>query len=110
MLLGDLFTPAPQRWGLRGDVWVWSAMHERLVATPLPDDDKAVERLLLDTFIALVGVDPHDPQEGDGVNVHREEFAHGGMSGGMIHLPWWLETGLPLLASRAEDLRSVSDS
>lgn len=103
---GALFETPPKQWGVRGDVWVWWAMRDRLATTPLPDRDEDLARLLRDTFVALVGVDPEDPQEGDGVTVHREEFAHGGMSAGMIHLPWWREKLFPLLESRAADLRT----
>jgi hypothetical protein len=103
--MGALFQPPPEQWGVRGDVWVWWAMQERLEGVPVPDRDEDVARLLVDTFVALVGVDPYAPQEGDGTTVFREEFSHGGMSGGMIHLPWWREKLFPLLESRAPGLR-----
>lgn len=103
---GALFTPGPHQFGVRGDLWVWQAMQERLADTVLPGTDDEVERTLRATFADLVGADLDGPGEGDTPYLRREEFDHGGMSGGMISLPWWQQTGLPLLVSRAAALRS----
>ncbi|WP_187344132.1 hypothetical protein [Streptomyces sp. 3211.6] len=34
-------------------------------------------------------------------HVYRERYAHGGMSGGMVHLDTWRQRLLPLLVERA---------
>ncbi|KRC62462.1 hypothetical protein ASE14_01080 [Agromyces sp. Root81] len=98
----ELFSPAPFQWGLRGDPHVWLAMKERLGATPSPADALLAEVLLIDTFNDVVGVDVRD-QHGD-TSVYREEFAHGGMSSGQVHVEGWRERLIPLLVSRAAEL------
>lgn len=103
--LGALFTPGPHQFGVRGDLWVWQALGERLAATPLPGTDEEVREMLCRAFTALVGADLDGPGEGRGSFLHREQFNHGGMSGGLISLPWWRETGIPLLVSHAAALR-----
>ncbi|MEU9940121.1 hypothetical protein [Streptomyces lavendulae] len=96
-----LFDAGPGKWGLRGDPHVWQALRGTLSGTDLPASADAVARLLRATFEELVEVDlsaepaPH---------VYRERYAHGGMSGGMVHLDTWRRTLLPLLVERAERL------
>ena len=97
-LVTDLFDPEPVRWGLRGDPWVWRAMCEMLTGTYLPPSVGEVERLLTATFDRVVGVDlATEPAPW----VFREEFAHGGMSGGTVHLETWRVELLPTLIDRA---------
>ncbi|MFD8024143.1 hypothetical protein ACFV6G_27460 [Streptomyces lavendulae] len=99
--MAALFDAAPARWGLRGDPHVWRALRDALSGTDLPASADAVARLLRTTFDELVAVDlfaepaPH---------VYRERYAHGGMSGGTVHLDTWRRTLLPLLVERAERL------
>jgi hypothetical protein len=97
----DLFDPEPTRWGLRGDPWVWVAMSERLASTYLPPTLGEVEAMLYTTFNRLVGVDLATEIEPD---VFREEFAHGGMSSGRIHLDTWRAELMPLLLDRARSM------
>ncbi|WP_173096692.1 hypothetical protein [Actinomadura verrucosospora] len=97
-MMNQLFEERPEQWGLRGDPYVWEALQERLRGTPVPAEAGEVEGLLLDAFRAVVGVDlTTAPEEA----VYREEFAHGGMSSGSVHLPTWRERLVPLLVRRA---------
>lgn len=41
--------------------------------------------------------------------VYHEQFAHGGMSSGMIYGSWWFETGIPLLKERLASLTTPVD-
>ncbi len=94
----DLFDPEPVRWGLRGDPWVWRAMSEQLTGTYLPPSVGEVERLLKATFDRVVAVDlATEPAHW----VFRDEFAHGGMSSGSVHLETWRVELLPTLLDRA---------
>lgn len=101
-VMRDLFEREPEQWRLRGDPYVWAAMRTRLAEIPVPQGHEAVERLLSDAFEAIVGVDvtlvplPEDIQQ-----VYREEFAHGGMSSGVVDVAEWQRRLLPLLVSRA---------
>jgi hypothetical protein len=97
----ELFDPAPSRWGLRGDPWVWQAMQDHLGATYLPPALGEVEKMLYAAFNRLVGVDLGTEIK---PSVYREEFAHGGMSSGGIHLDTWRNELLPLLVDRARAL------
>jgi hypothetical protein len=97
-MMGELFEVQPERWGLRGDPYVWRALQERLRGTPVPAEASEVEGLLLDAFRVVVGVDLRTARE---EHVYREEFAHGGMSSGSVHLPTWRERLVPLLVQRA---------
>ncbi|MGW4161376.1 hypothetical protein [Streptomyces sp. NPDC004788] len=96
--VSELFDPAPGRWGLRGDPFVWQALRDTLSGADVPPSAEAVAGLLRATFEELVEVDllgepaPH---------VYRQRYAHGGMSSGMVHLDMWRHTLLPLLVERA---------
>ncbi|MFF2197690.1 hypothetical protein [Streptomyces sp. NPDC058157] len=97
--MSELFDPAPPvRWGLRGDPHVWEALRGALSGTDVPPSAEAVAALLRATFEELVEVDLHgEPAP----HVYRERYAHGGMSGGMVHLDTWRQRLLPLLVERA---------
>jgi hypothetical protein len=97
-LVADLFTPTPQRWGLRGDPWVWQAMCDHLSGTYLPPSLAEVEAVLYAAFNRIVGVDLATEVE---PSVYRAEFAHGGPSSGGVHLDTWRGDLMPLLMERA---------
>ncbi|GAA3221947.1 ADP-ribosylglycohydrolase family protein [Actinocorallia longicatena] len=97
MTMDELFAEPPAQWGLRGDPHAWAALRERLNAMPVPEDPARLEDLLAATFLDVVGV---DPRTATGEHVYREEFAHGGMSSGHVHLPTWRDRLLPLLLAR----------
>ncbi len=98
MTVDELFEQQPEHWGLRGDPYVWEAIRQRLVSVPLPDGDTELENLLLTAFALVVGVDLRIESA---ENVYREEFAHGGISGGHVCIPTWRDRLIPLLVSRA---------
>ncbi|MFE5484294.1 hypothetical protein [Streptomyces sp. NPDC056527] len=96
-----LFDPEPERWGLRGDPYVWRALRDRLSDTEIPASLREAVELLRTTFNELVGVDlVGDPAS----SVYRKPYAHGGMSSGMVSLDTWRENLMPLLAGRARTL------
>jgi hypothetical protein len=64
----------------------------------VPGTAAGVTELLYATFADVVGVDlATEPESG----VYRPEFAHGGMSSGMVNLDFWRSRLMPLLESRA---------
>lgn len=101
-MMDTLFDPAPMQWGLRGDPHVWAVLQERLARTPVPATAREVEELLADAFLAVVGTDLRTTRDD---SVHRQEFAHGGMSSGYVHLPTWRDLLVPLLVQRAQSRR-----
>jgi hypothetical protein len=99
--MADLFDPEPRQWGLRGDPYLWRALREHLSGTRVPPSADAAAGLLYAAFWELAGVDlARDPASA----VTRAEYAHGGMSSGMISLDAWRQRLLPLLTERARAL------
>jgi hypothetical protein len=96
--VADLFDPEPGQWGLRGDPYVWQALRDHLGESYLPPSLGEVEAMLYTAFDRLVAVDLATETS---TSVYREQFAHGGMSSGQVHLETWRAVLLPLLIDRA---------
>jgi len=93
-----LFDPEPQAWGLRGDPHLWRALRAHLADVDVPASAEELEALLHAAFRELTGTDlASDPASA----VCREEYAHGGMSSGIISLDAWRQRLMPMLAERA---------
>jgi hypothetical protein len=93
-----LFDPEPQTWGLRGDPYLWRALRSHLADREIPASPGELAGLLHQAFRELVGTDlASDPA----TSVYREQYAHGGMSSGMISLDAWRQRLMPILAARA---------
>ena len=99
--VSDLFEPEPEQWGLRGDPYVWRALRDHLGSSYLPPSVGEVESMLYTAFNRLVAVDLATETS---PAVYREEFAHGGMSSGQVHLDTWRAVLLPLLLDRADSI------
>lgn len=97
-MMADLFASEPEQWGLRGDPHAWQAIRHHLNDTPMPCNPANAERMLKEAFRTVVGVDLGDPRATE--SVFREEFAHGGMSSGLVHLPTWRDRLIPTLVNR----------
>jgi hypothetical protein len=98
MRMSALFDPEPQTWGLRGDPYLWRALRAHLAGQQVPASAEELARLLHTAFRELAGIDlATDPAD----SVYREQYAHGGMSSGMISLDTWRQRLMPLLAERA---------
>jgi hypothetical protein len=105
-VLADLFEPAPDQRGLRGDLFLWMELRQMLClcdlsGTPDPDPECPVEDRWLATAVAtLTGTEP-----GQRRDVYVRRYARGGMSSGMVSCEYWHLTAIPLLARRAGWLR-----
>jgi hypothetical protein len=96
-----LFDPEPEQWGLRGDPYLWRALRAHLAGEELPGTADELAALLHAAFRKLADTDlGSDPAS----SVYREQYAHGGMSNGMISLDAWRQRLMPLLAKRASEL------
>jgi molybdenum cofactor cytidylyltransferase len=91
----ELFTPVPNRWGLRGDPSLWEALRQSLRATPMPISERKLRKLLEHQIERLCG---RPLATIDQLSV--AEFDRGGMSGGIVCGPYWRDTALPLLHER----------
>ena len=74
-VIGDLFTPYPEGWGLRGDLFLWLELQQALCHVSLPDEADRLARMLDASFLALTGceITALDP-------VYVKRFDRGGMS------------------------------
>jgi hypothetical protein len=96
-MVSALFDPEPETWGLRGDPYLWRALREHLSGARLPRSADELTRLLHAAFRELTGIDI----AADSASMaYQQQYAHGGMSSGMISLDTWRETLFPLLAER----------
>lgn len=104
-VLADLFEPAPDQWGLRGDLFLWMELrqvlcHCELSGTADSGPECSVEDRLMAAVATLTGTEPGERRD---VCVRR--YARGGMSSGMVSCEHWHVTLIPLLARRAAWLR-----
>ena len=104
LTLAVLFDPEPATWGLRGDPYLWRALRKRLADEPMPGSPDDVARVLHATFEELTGTALADDSA---EHIHRGEFAHGGMSSGMISLETWRRQLVPARVQRATTLLSA---
>lgn len=102
--LAALFEPEPEGWGLRGDPYVWQELRSRLETLGPPPTSAEVIALLHNTFEQVVGLRLDSKDAPD--SVYRSEYAHGGMSSGMVSLDAWRQALMPLLEGRARHLIS----
>jgi hypothetical protein len=104
-VLADLFEPAPDQWGLRGDLFLWMELHQvlchcELSGTPDRDPEFTVEDRLVAAVATLTGT-----EFGARRDVYVRRYARGGMSTGMVSCEHWHVTVIPLLARRASWLQ-----
>jgi hypothetical protein len=97
-VLDDGFDIRHRQWGLRGDPHVWAALRQETASMPTPADTAGIRHAFVEALRRVAGVDLDADEQGP---VQREQFAHGGMSSGMVDLDWWRVKGLPLLVARA---------
>jgi hypothetical protein len=99
--MAGLFDPEPETWGLRGDPHLWRALREHLSETDIPASAGEAVSLLHAAFGELTGL---DLVSGPASQVYRPQYAHGGMSSGMISLDAWRQWLMPILVERAGKL------
>jgi hypothetical protein len=98
MRVSDLFDPEPRTWGLRGDPHLWRALRARLADQDAPTSADELASLLHAAFRELTGTDlVGDPA----TSAYLEQYAHGGLSSGMISLDTWRQQLMPMLLERA---------
>ncbi len=101
-VVADLFDPAPETWGLRGDLFLWIEMRQALCHVQIPEHLTDLAELVKSAFQALTG---KPLRSGNDVFVSR--LARGGMSSGMISGSFWTEQFIPLLEKRARWLQEM---
>jgi hypothetical protein len=99
--MAGLFDPEPETWGLRGDPYLWRALREHLSETYIPASADGVISLLHAAFGEFAGLDLASDTAS---SLYRAQYAHGGMSSGMISLDTWRQQLMPILVERARAL------
>jgi hypothetical protein len=104
-VLADLFEPAPDQWGSRGDLFLWMELrqvlcHCELSGTPGSGPEFTAEDRLVAAVATLTGT-----EFGERGDVYVRRYARGGMSTGMVSCEHWHVTVIPLLARRASWLQ-----
>jgi hypothetical protein len=99
--MASLFDAEPQTWGLRGDPHLWRALRGHLANTDVPASADEVVSLLYAAFAEVTGLDLTGNVAS---SAYQAQYAHGGMSSGMISLDTWRQRLMPLLAERATAL------
>lgn len=101
--VSEIFEKEPERWGLRGDPFLWRYLKKRYETVALPYSADDLKRDVLRDFERFAGEPPVS-----GKFYYVPEFAkkHVGMSTGMLCADFWLDTAIPLLTERLEKLNS----
>lgn len=88
----NIFDELPATWGSRGNPYFWEYLKDRI-----PEDMSAdkIEQWIKEEHKNLTGQELTEESY-----IYVEQFAHGGMSSGMVYGEWWITTGIPLLKSR----------
>lgn len=101
-VVSDLFDPAPETWGLRGDLFLWMEMRQVLCHVQIPEDRTDLAEIVKSAFQTLTG---KPLRSGDDIFVSR--LARGGMSSGMVSGSFWTEQFILLLERRVSWLQEI---
>jgi Ankyrin repeats (many copies) len=104
-VLADLFEPAPDQWGLRGDLFLWMELRQVLCHCELSDHDRPGPEYTVEDRLAAAVATLTSTDRGERQDVYVRRYARGGMSSGMVSCEHWHMTVIPLLARRAGWLR-----
>jgi hypothetical protein len=79
-----LFTPAPDRWGYRGDQFLWIDLTAGLAKQRLPDSVSDLLKMIGKNFRELTGQKLLNEGE-----LTSDRYSYGGMSSGMVDMSYW---------------------
>ena len=100
--ISDLFEPAPERWGLRGDLFLWMEMRHALCHVEIPEQPQELGQTISSAFRALTGEDLTRSAD-----FLVDRFARGGMSSGMVCSRFWRKEFIQLLQQRSKWLHET---
>ncbi|WP_413699269.1 hypothetical protein ACLKMH_17465 [Psychromonas sp. KJ10-10] len=101
-VVSDLFDPAPEQFGLRGDLFLWMEMRQALCYVPVPENPSDLAGIIKSAFHALTG---ESLEKREDFCISR--FARGGMSSGGIDCSFWIEKFIPMIEQRLNWLQSM---
>lgn len=94
-----MFVDKPERMGLRGDHYFWDYLANVFRNTDEAIDPNGIEHIVRQEFEKVSG---HQLTKEE--RPYVEQFAHGGMSSGLLSGLYWVESGIPLLQERFSQL------
>lgn len=74
---------------------MWEALEKRFLEVEMSSSTEELVRMIKTEYQAITG----QPLENDDY-AYVEEFAHGGMSSGLVCPKYWREAAIPLLVER----------
>ncbi len=98
----DLFDPAPDIWGFRGDLFLWIEMRGALNHVPIPVQAETLNQVITALFLVLTGSELSSE-----VEIHVSRLERGGMSSGMVSGKFWHDTFIPMIQQRAQWLHEA---
>lgn len=93
--VGDLFSPEPEQFGLRGDGPLWRRLAIDLADTGLPDSEDELKTMIFDAAEGIIGERLEQTE-----TVRCAELETMGMSSGVVHGPTWRDKLVPSLLAR----------
>ncbi len=99
--LSLIFERKPNKWGLRGDPYLWDEMKVNCAAKSLDIDELGIAKLVSEYFEKVAGV----PLTYE-VRAYVERFAHGGMSSGSVDGGFWISKGIPTLIENLHRIKA----
>jgi hypothetical protein len=105
LAVGDLFERLPVQFGLRGDDYLWQVLRTEFAETSMPSSWFELREIVFEAIEHVIGqqLDEH----ADPGSVYVADFDPGhGMSAGQVDMPWWVNTGVPILLDRFEAARA----
>jgi hypothetical protein len=97
--VSKIFEENPERWGLRGDPYLWDELQQVFTTIPLPCSKTCFIHHFEKFFLELTN---HSFKSESDFWV--EKYDLGGMSSGGISVEFWQKKALPLLFTRLEKL------
>ncbi|WP_226669683.1 hypothetical protein [Metabacillus litoralis] len=93
-----IFERKPNKWGLRGDPYLWNELQTTFARIPLPCSTSQFIQLLKKHFQEVTNHEFSTKIE----TLSVEKYSHGGMSSGVISTLFWEKEALPLLINQLQ--------
>lgn len=100
----SIFKDTPEQWGWRGDPYLWRELAQYFSNKEMPNVRVHFEQAVIEAVRVLTG---GHLDTGKDFYVERYDFG-GGMSSGCVNCRFWLETAIPLLWQRRQQIQTAN--